>query len=273
MKKITTLILLLLLSSSYLLGKTLVTVNGHAITDALLAKGFNSLPQEKQNILIEQLIKEEVIHADLLKSSIVQNVKFQEAFEQQKNMVEQKFGKALNAEQLRSIKGSIAVALYQQEESQKAFVDESEIKAFYDNNPNAFVFPNSIEIANIIVQDEATAKQIHQSLQGVANLDEAFVKAANAQKQNGYMGWFSRDAMPTNLFDKAYKYKKRTLINAPVKTKHGYNIVYLLNKKSAGKLSYSEAKAKIEQILKQKKALDKLKDRMQTLYGKAEIVY
>ena len=270
MKRIIT---LLALSTLLLFSKTLVTVNGHSITDSLLAGGFAKLDESKKSILIEQLIKEEILYADLLKSSLVNTQEFQDAFNKQKNLVEQQYGKQLNAEQLRSIKGAIAVALYQQQEFQKAHVSASEIKDFYQSNQQLFNYPNSIEIANIIVKDKTTADQIHSSLKNAANLDQAFIEAAHAQKQNGYMGWFSRDSMPTNLFDKAFKYKKKRLLNMPVKTKHGYNIVYLLNKKSAGNLSFNEAKAKIQQMLKQKKVIEKLRNKVENLYGQAEIVY
>jgi len=266
-------LILLALTTFLLSAKTLVTVNGHIITDALLAQGYKQLNDTQKANLIEQLIKEEVIYADLLKSPIVNNEQFQQAFSQQKNLIEQQYGKSLNAEQLRSIKGSIAVSLYQQQEFQKVQVSDSETKAFYQNNSSKFTFPNSIEIANIIVQDEATAKSILSSLRKSSNLDEDFIKAARAQKQNGYMGWFGRESMPKNLFDRAYKYKIKSLFTSPEKTKHGYNIVYLLNKKKAGKLSYAEAKPKIEQMLKQKKVMEKLRSKMETLYGNAQIVY
>jgi len=270
MKKI---LILLALTGVLLSAKTLVTVNGHKITDALLAQGYEQLDATQKSNLIEQLIKEEVIYADLLKSSIVNNEQFQQAFSQQKNVIEQQYGKSLNAEQLRSIKGSIAVSLYQQQEFQKAQVNDSETKGFYQDNSAKFSFPDSIEIANIIVQDEATAKSILSSLQSSTDLDKDFIEAAKQQKQNGYMGWFGRAAMPTNLFDRAYKYKIKSLFTSPEKTKHGYNIVYLLNKKTAGTLSYVEVKSKIEQMLKQKKVMEKLKSKMETLYGNAQIVY
>jgi len=265
--------ILLILSATMLCAKTLVTVNGHKITDTLLAKGYEKLDETQKANLMEQLIKEELIYANLLKTSIVNNEKFKQAFTQQKNLVEQQYGKTLNAEQLRSIKGAIAVSLYQQKEFQKASIKNSDIKNFYQNNIDKFTFPNSIEIANIIVQDEATAKRILKSLRASSNLDQDFIQAANAQKQKGYMGWFGRESMPHNLFDKAYKYKVKRLLNAPVKTKHGYNVVYLLNKKKAGKLSYKEAKPKIEQMLKQKKVMEKLKTKVEILYGNSEIVY
>jgi len=263
----------LLLSTLLLSAKTLVTVNGHPITDAILAKGYEQLNESQKNNLMEQLIKEEVLYQDLLKSSIVNNAEFQQAFEQQKNLVEQQLGKSLNAEQLRSIKGAIALALYQQQLFQNTTVSENEIKSFYQNNPDKFTYPNSIEIADIIVQDEATAKSILQSLKTSANLDADFMQAAKARKQSGYMGWFGRDSMPANLFDKAYQYKPRTLLNAPVKTKHGYNVVYLLNKKRAGKFSYEEARPKIEQMLKLIKVREQLRNKVDALYGSAQIIY
>ena len=50
MKKIIT---LLLLSSLLLFSKTLVTVNGHKITDALLSKNYKELDETKKQILLE----------------------------------------------------------------------------------------------------------------------------------------------------------------------------------------------------------------------------
>ena len=135
--------------------------------------------------------------------------------------MEQQYGKSLNTEQLRSIKGAIALTLYQQEEFQKATVSPQEVKTFYQNNIDKFTFPDSIEIANIIFQDEATAKSVLAQLKQSSNLDKDFLDAAHAQKQSGYMGWFGRDSMPTNLFDRIYQYKLKTLITSPEKTKHG----------------------------------------------------
>jgi len=272
MKKIITLIMLLALTSSFLLSKTLATVNGHKITDSLLSPDYANLTEEQKSNLIDQLIKEEVIYANLLKGPDAKSTEFQQAFKQQKELIEQQYGKSLNSEQLRSIKGSIAVSLYQQKEFKKVKVKEQEMSSIYKNNPDSFRYENSIEIANIIIPDEATAKKILNKLKKSKNLDKDFLKEAHAHNQNGYMGWFNRDKMPTNLFDKAYKYKKKRLLNAPIKTKHGYNVVYLLNKKPAGKLSYKEAKPGIEQRLKQQKVMQKLREKMEKLYSQAEIV-
>jgi len=276
-KKLIALLATLTLSSSLLFGQTLVTVNGHKITTDIIPPGYEKLDDTQRANLMEQLIKEEVLHADLLKSSLVNSAEFKQAFEEQKKLAQEAYkkssGKTLNKEQIRSIKGAIAIALFQQKEFKKVKVTETQLKDFYDNNPEAFNFPDSIEIANIIVQDKAEADALLKSLQAAANLDEAFIKAANERKQNGYMGWFGKDNSPENLFTKAYKYKIKRLLNAPVKTKHGYNVVYLLNKKAAGKLTFSKAKKKIAQVIKQQETMKKLQAKVENLYGQAEIIY
>ena len=276
-KTIVTIITALALSSSLLLGKTLVTVNGHAISDTIIPPGYEKLSDTQRSNLMEQLIKEELLHAKLLKSSIVNDGQFNKVFNEQKRITQEQYqkstGKSLNKDQLRAIKGSIAVALYQQRALQNAKISKSEIRAFYDQNPQSFNYPDSIEIANIIVQTKSEADKIHKKLKKSTNLDKDFIQEANAHKQNGYMGWFGKGSAPENLFNKAYKYKVKTLLNSPVKTKHGYNIVYLLNKKSAGTIKFEKAKEHIEQMLKQKKVMEKLRSEVEALYGSAEIIY
>jgi len=267
----------LLLSSSLLFGKTLVTVNGHAIPDTIIPPGYEKLNDIQRSNLMEQLIKEELLHAKLLKSSIVNDPQFKKVFNEQKRLTqeqyEKKTGKALDKNQVRAIKGSIAVALYQQKLFKKTKVSKSEIKNFYNQNPQSFNYPDSIEIADIIVPTQSEAQEIHKRLRKSINLDKDFIEEAHKHKQNGYMGWFGKGSAPENLFNKAFKYKIKSLLNSPVKTKHGYNIVYLLNKKHAGHIKFSEAKERIEQMLKQKKVLEKLKNEIDELYGSAEIIY
>lgn len=276
-KKLIALLATVTLSSTLLFGQTLVTVNGHTITSDIIPPGYEQLDDTKRANLMEQLIKEELLQADLLKSSITQDSEFKKAFENQKKLAQKAYkkqsGKDLSKEQIRSIKGSIVIALYQQKELKKISISQSQIKDFYNNNSDIFNLPDSINIANIVLQDKSEADKLLKSLQGAANLEEAFIQAANERKQSSYMGWFGRDKTPENLFNKAYKYKAKRLVNAPVKTKRGYNVIYLISKKPAGKLSLKESKEEIKKILKQQEIMQKLQEKVEKLYGQAEIIY
>ncbi len=269
--------ILLLLSSSLLFSKTLVTVNGHKIDDSIIPKGYEKLDDTTRANLMEHLIKEELIQAELLKSPLVNNEEFRRAFEKQKKIAQKEYkrvsGKNLTKAQIRNIKGSIALMLYQQKEFQKTKVSNQEVKNFYYNNQNKFQYPNSIEIANIIVKTKQEARNIISQLKHAQNLDKEFIKLAREHRQNGYMGWFGEGMAPDNLFNIAYRAKPKTLITKPIKTKYGYHVVYLLNKKHAGKISYKDAKDKIRFMLKRQKVIEALQNKIDNLYANAEIVY
>ena len=276
-KKLFLLLFTLIVSSSILFGKTLVTVNGHKVDDSIIPKGYEKLDDTRRANLMERLIKEELIHRELLKSNLVKDSEFKKVFVQQKKIAQKEYkkatGKSLTKAQIRNIKGSIALMLYQQKQFMKATVSDQEAKEFFDNNRDNFNFPNSIEIANIIVKTKQEAKNIIKQLKKASNLDKEFVKIAKEHKQNGYMGWFGEGMAPQNLFNAGYKAKPKTLLKNPIKTKYGYHVVYLLNKKKAGKISYQKAKANIKKMLKQRKVIQTLEDKINTLYGNAEIIY
>jgi peptidylprolyl isomerase len=276
-KKLFLLLFTLIVSSSLLIGKTLVTVNGHKIDDSIIPKGYEKLDDTKRANLMEHLIKEDLIHQELLKSNIVKDNRFIKAFAQQKKIAQKEYkkatGKNLTKAQLLNIKGSIALMLYQQKQLMSITISDNEAKEFFDNNQERFNFPNSIEIANIIVKTKQEARNIIKQLKRASDLDKEFIKIAHEHKQNGYMGWFGEGMAPQNLFNTAYKAKPKTLLNKPIKTKYGYHVVYLLNKKKAGKISFEKSKDNIKKMLKQKKVIQALEDKVNTLYGNAEIVY
>jgi parvulin-like peptidyl-prolyl isomerase len=275
--KFFTLLSILLLSTALLYSKVLVTVNGNKITDDIIPKGYEQLDDIKRAQLMEDLIKEELIHSYILNQSIVNTPEFIEAFNQQKSLAEQQYqkvsGKSLTPSQIRNIKGSVALIMYQKQQLQNTFISDTETKNFYDLNQEKFNFPDSIEIANIIMKTQPEAEAILNQLKNSVNLDEDFIRVARENQQNGYMGWFGRGMAPDSIFNSAFQANPKTLIPRVITSEHGFHVIYLLNKKSAGKLSYLEAKEKIALMLKQKQVLEALKNQIDALYSSANIVY
>lgn len=267
----------ILFLSSMLYSKTLVTVNGNKITDDIIPKGYEQLDDTKRAQLMEDLIKEELIHTYLLGQNISKTAEFTEAFNKQKSLAEQQYlqvaGKSLSESQIRNIKGSVALILYQKQQLQNTFISDAETKTFYDNNQDKFNFPDSIEIANIIMKTEAEAEAILNQLKSSLNLDEDFIRVARENQQNGYMGWFGKGMVPDSIFSNAFPLAPKTLIPRVINTKHGFHVIYLLNKKSAGKITYIEAKEKIATMLKQRQVLEALKSKIDSLYSRADILY
>ena len=275
--KFLTLLSILLLSSTLLFSKILVTVNGTQITDDIIPKGYEQLDDGKRAQLMEDLIKEELIHAYLLGQNIAKTIEFNEAFNQQKSLAEQQYlqvsGKSLSAGQIRNIKGSVALIMYQKEQLQNSFISDAQTKTFYDINQAKFNFPDSIEIANIIMKTQPEAEVILNQLKSSLNLDEDFIRVARENQQNGYMGWFGKGMVPDSIFKSTFMVNPKTLISQVIISEHGFHVIYLLNKKSAGQLSYVEAKEKIAAMLKQKQVLEVLKSKIDSLYSSANILY
>ena len=108
--------------------------------------------------------------------------------------------------------------MYQKEQLQNAFVSEAQTKNFYDTNVEKFNFPDSIEIANIIMKTQPEAEVILNQLKSSVNLDEDFIRVAREHKQNGYMGWFGKGMVPEQVLE-ALKSKIDSLYSSA-------NIVY-----------------------------------------------
>ncbi len=137
-------------------------MNGHKIDDSIIPKGYEKLNDEQMANLMEKLIKEELIHQYLLNSNIVKSQEFNKIYQEQRAVAQKEYnrvtGKNLTKAQLRNIKGTVALMLYQQKQFENINISDSEAKNFYYNNRDKFNFPNSIEIANIVVPTEDEAK-------------------------------------------------------------------------------------------------------------------
>ena len=269
-------LLSILLFSTLLYSKNLVTVNGVVITDDIIPKGYEQLDDTKRAQLMEDLIKEELIHAYLLGQPISKTAEFNELFNKQKALAEQSLqavGKTLTPSQIRNIKGSVALILYQKEQLKNTFISDAQTKNFYDTNVEKFNFPDSIEIANIIMKTKPEAEANLNQLKSSVNLDEDFIRVARENRQNGYMGWFGKGMVPDAIFNATFSANPKTLIPKVIQTEYGFHVIYLLNKKRAGQLSYMEAKDKIAMMLKQKQVLEALKSKIDSLYSSANIVY
>lgn len=149
-------------------SKTIITVNGHAITDSIVPDEYVKLDKTQKNKFKERLINEELLHAYLLEQDFVKSEAFQTLYEQQKNRAEEAYkkasGKAFDAEQLRNIKGATALAFYQKQQFDALNVSDEQASAFYTQNEEKFNLPNSIEFANIIAPTEDEANRILQKL-------------------------------------------------------------------------------------------------------------
>jgi peptidyl-prolyl cis-trans isomerase D len=120
----------------------------------------------------------------------------------------------------------------------KVKVSDDEIQAYYDDHPNEFQNPKTVEARHILIkvdQDAGTEKvaeakkriedilQKARSGQDFAELAKQYSEGPSKDK-GGYLGTFKRDAMVKPFADKAFSMESDE-ISDPVQTRFGWHLI------------------------------------------------
>ncbi|WP_438313659.1 foldase protein PrsA [Sporosarcina sp. FA9] len=134
-------------------------------------------------------------------------------------------------------------------------ITDEEIKAYFDENKAQLDQPESVEASHILVEDEATAKEVAQKIADgedfAALAKEYSTDASNADK-GGELGFFPRGKMVPE-FDEAVFSMKLDTISEPIKTDFGYHIIKLTDKKEAKEAVLEDHKEDIKEGLFEEK--------------------
>lgn len=145
-------------------------------------------------------------------------------------------------------------------------INDDEIKAYYEGNKKEFQQAEQIKARHILVKTEDEAKAVRKELE--TNKDFAALakdKSTGPSKtKGGDLGWFGRGQMVPEFEQVAFSLKKGEISDV-VKTKFGYHIIKVDDKKKASEKSYEMVKKQIEDKLKQQKSkavVDESKDKL-----------
>jgi parvulin-like peptidyl-prolyl isomerase len=275
MNKVTILLSALLLTGTMASAKTLVSVNGKAITqqdvDSELMNAtqgrFNQVPADKQAAfrkqVLQQLIGKELIYDDAKKTAITKSKEYKAEY---KKLEER-------------MKKELAIQVWQKKILDGIKISDKELKDYYKKNMGEFKEKESVHARHILVKTEDEAKKIITELKPLsgAKLKEKFIELAKKDStgpsgsNGGDLGYFSKGQMVPAFNDKVFTMKKGTITEAPVKTQFGYHVIYLEDKKPSLTRSFDEVKAFIEQRLKMEKFKTVVKKKMDTLQKQAVI--
>ncbi|KKK33586.1 foldase [Mesobacillus campisalis] len=129
-------------------------------------------------------------------------------------------------------------------------ITDEDKKAYFDKNKATFDQQEQVEASHILVEDEATAKEVAEKLADggdFAELAKEYSTDGSAEN-GGELGFFAKGDMVAE-FEKAAFAMKPGEISDPVKTEHGYHIIKVTDKKDAKEAKYEDHEAQIEDIL------------------------
>lgn len=153
---------------------------------------------------------------------------------------------------------------------------EKDVKEYYDQKSDEFTNLASSHIRHILVKTEEEAKDVLNKLKKGAKFDDLAAKVSTcpSKDRGGDLGWMPRGRLVKEIEDVAFAMNKGE-ISGPIKTRFGYHVILLEDKRPETKSSYDEVKDYIFEQLKYQKQQDlyeKLSDSLRKQYN-VEILF
>lgn len=229
----------------------LAKVGNTKITQADLEREIKRLPDFAQKLFegtggkekfLDELVKKELLYQEALKKGLDKDAEYQKKVEEFKKL-------------------TLIGQLLEKEIEIKAKVTDQDVKEYYEKHKDELASVSQIRASHILVKTEEEAKKILERLKK----DEDFAGIAKkssidtgSAKNGGDLGFFSSGQMVPE-FEAAAARLKTGEISEPVKTKFGYHIIKVTDKKMGKPIEFEKVKNVIFQRLsaeKQKEFFD-----------------
>lgn len=191
-----------------------------------------------------------------------------------------------------SFRDSVKKMIQQQKwmESQigdKATVSDADIKKFYDENKKEFEHPEMVRASHILIRvpEDADEKVVAEkkkaadaALQRVTSKKEDFTAVAKevseepgAKESGGDLNFFPKDRMVPEFANAAFAMKKGDISKEPVRTKFGWHVINVTDRKDSGTMPYDEVKGQVGSYLEGGKRRDAVRTIIDSIRAEAKI--
>ena len=169
----------------------------------------------------------------------------------------------------------------------KAAVPEADVKKFYDENKKEFEHPELVRASHILIltpedADEKTVaekkKAADAALERVTTKKEDFTAVAKevseepgAKESGGDLDFFPKDRMVPEFANAAFGMDKGEISKEPVRTKFGWHVIKVTDRKPAGSMPFDEVKQQVTSYLEGSKRREAVRSVIDGLRSDAEV--
>ncbi len=153
-------------------------------------------------------------------------------------------------------------------------IAEPELKAYYDSHADEFKTEESVRASHILVESEAEAAKLRQELVGgkdFAAVARAASKDPGSAARDGDLGFFTKERMVPEFAAAAFGLKKVGDLSPVVKTKFGYHLIKLTDRKPAGTQPFPAVKERLEAQLREQRQRAAVDTLVKEVRAKAKI--
>ncbi len=128
---------------------------------------------------------------------------------------------------------------------------EQEAKAYYEQYKDQFVTPESVHLHHVLVNTEKEAKAVMDRLKKGEKFPDiaAQVSICPSKNKGGDLGWLPKGSLVAEIEEAAFTIKPGIPVG-PVKSKFGYHVLLVEDRKPAEEGSFDQAKEYIMEQLK-----------------------
>ena len=239
----------------------LAKVGNTVITEADIEREIKNLPDFVQKMFegdsgrerfLEELVKRELLYQEALKKGLEKDPAYQKKLEDFKKI-------------------NLVGLLLEKEIETKTKVSDKEIRDYYEKNKEDFAPVSQVSLSHILVNTEKEAQKILERLKKGEDFAQIAKKSSIdtvSAKKGGDLGFFSKGEIPPEFRIAAVRLKTGE-VSEPIKTKSGYEIIKVTDKKVGQVIEFEKIKNLISQNLlaeKQKESFDSYMEELKKKY-------
>lgn len=263
-------------------------VNGEVITWNEIDGQYNKLSPQLQQLITKDVLLNQTINEKLLmneikeKEIVVDEEELNALVERVKSQfTEEQLNETLEAQGLtmdefvEQLSNRLKINNLLSGEIPELMVNDSEIKAFFNENKESLATPEMVRASHILVNSSEEAETLLAMLRNGSDFSElaASYSLDGTAQNGGDLGYFARGTMVPAFEEAAFNLEVGE-ISGVVKTDYGYHIIKLTDRKAAKNANLEELRALIKFNLFDSKLNanpDKFQEYMQGLREKSEI--
>ena len=244
-------------------GPYLAKVGNVTITQADFEREMKSLPDFAQKFFagpggkekfLDELVKKELLYQEAVKKGLDKDPEFKKKVEDFKKI-------------------TLITQLLEKEIETKSKVTDQDAKAYYEKHKNELASVSQIRASHILVKTEGEANKISAGLKKgedfAAIAKKSSIDSASA-KNGGDLGYFSAGQVLPEIEAAAIKLKPGE-ISEPIKTKAGYEIIKVTDKKFGKPVEFEKVKNAIMQRITAEKQKDVFDSYIENLKKSAKV--
>lgn len=169
--------------------------------------------------------------------------------------------------------------------AQTVTVSSNEVREFFTANEGKFRRPETVRLSHILIRvppgagdDLKAAKRAQidaaralvKDGQGFAGVAQKVSEDTASASRGGDLGYFARGQMPAE-FGLAVGGLKSNQVSEVVTTAAGYHVLQVTDRKAAEAVTFEKVRADIEQLIRQRKALEFARDYAKQLRAKTTV--